>query len=121
MESKKIKALLAAAETGSLTAAAAQLGYTQAGLTQMMNSVENELGLRMLVRGKHGVRLSDAGQSLLEPMRAFVAAAEELERGVERQPSRGSGCRRSCRNSCARTRTSTPRSRWAASRRCTRA
>ena len=85
MESKKIKALLAAAETGSLTAAAAQLGYTQAGLTQMMNSVENELGLRMLVRGKHGVRLSDAGQSLLEPMRAFVAAAEELERGVERQ------------------------------------
>ena len=85
MESKKIKALLAAAETGSLTAAAAQLGYTQAGLTQMMNSVENELGLRMLVRGKHGVRLSDAGQSLLEPMRAFVAAAEDLERGVERQ------------------------------------
>ena len=85
MESKKIKALLAAAETGSLTAAAAQLGYTQAGLTQMMNSVENELGLRMLVRGKNGVRLSDAGQSLLEPMRSFVAAAEDLERGVERQ------------------------------------
>ncbi len=85
MESKKIKALLAAAETGSLTAAAAQLGYTQAGLTQMMNSVENELGLRMLVRGKSGVRLSDAGQSLLEPMRAFVAAADELERGVKRQ------------------------------------
>ena len=85
MESKKIKALLAAAETGSLTAAAAQLGYTQAGLTQMMNSVENELGLRMLVRGKSGVRLSAAGQSLLEPMRAFVDAAEELERGVARQ------------------------------------
>ncbi len=85
MESKKIKALLAAAETGSLTAAAAHLGYTQAGLTQMMNSIENELGLRMLVRGKNGVRLSDAGQSLLEPMRAFVAAADELERGVERQ------------------------------------
>ena len=85
MESKKIKALLAAAETGSLTAAAAQLGYTQAGLTQMMNSIESELGLRMLLRGKNGVRLSDAGQSLLEPMRAFVAAAEALERDVERQ------------------------------------
>jgi DNA-binding transcriptional LysR family regulator len=85
MESKKIKALLAAAETGSLTAAAAQLGYTQAGLTQMMNSLESEFGIRMLVRGKNGVRLSDAGQSLLAPMRAFVAAADELERGVDRQ------------------------------------
>ncbi|MBR0208169.1 MAG: LysR family transcriptional regulator [Oscillospiraceae bacterium] len=85
MDSKKIKALLAAAETGSLTAAAAELGYTQAGLTQMMNSLENELGVRMLVRGKSGVKLSDAGRSLLEPMRAFVAAADELERGVERQ------------------------------------
>ena len=84
MESKKIKALLAAAETGSLTAAAAQLGYTQAGLTQMMNSIENELGIRMLVRGKSGVRLSDAGQCLVEPMRAFVAASDALYREVDR-------------------------------------
>ena len=76
MDSKKIKALLTAAESGSLTAAAATLGYTQAGLTQMMNSLENELGVRLLVRGKNGVRLSDAGQSLLEPMRAFVAEAD---------------------------------------------
>ncbi len=84
MDSKKIKSLLVAAESGSLTAAAAELGYTQAGLTQMMNSLENELGVRALVRGKSGVRLSDAGRSLLEPMRSFVAAAEELEKGVER-------------------------------------
>lgn len=83
LDSKKIKALLAAAETGSLTAAAAELGYTQAGLTQMMNSLENEFGIRMLIRGKNGVRLSDAGQSLLEPMRAFVAASEALDRDVE--------------------------------------
>ena len=83
MDSKKIKALLAAAETGSLTAAAAQLGYTQAGLTQMMNSLESELDVRLLVRGKSGVKLSEAGRGLLEPMRAFVAASDELERGVE--------------------------------------
>ena len=83
MDSKKIKALLTAAETGSLTSAAAELGYTQAGLTQMMNSLENELGVRTLIRGKSGVRLSEAGQSLLEPMRAFVAAADALENSVD--------------------------------------
>ena len=84
MESKKVKALLTAAEAGSLTAAAAALGYTQAGLTQMMNSLENELGAYLLVRGKSCVRLSAAGQALLEPMRAFVAAADALEAGVGR-------------------------------------
>ena len=36
MESKKVKALLAAVKSGSLTAAATELGYTQAGLTKMM-------------------------------------------------------------------------------------
>lgn len=82
MDSKKIKALLTAAETGSLTAAAAELGYTQAGLTQMMNSLENELGLHILVRGKNGVRLSAAGESLLAPLQDFVAAAAALERSA---------------------------------------
>ena len=52
MESKKVKALLTAIKSGSLTAAAAELGYTQAGLTQMMNSLENELGINLLIRGK---------------------------------------------------------------------
>ena len=43
MESKKCRALLTALEAGSLTAAAAELGYTQAGMTNMMNSLEAEL------------------------------------------------------------------------------
>ena len=85
MESKKIRALLTAAESGSLTAAAAELGYTQAGLTQMMNAVENELGVELLVRSKSGVRLSADGQALLSEMRAFVKAADALERSAQRQ------------------------------------
>ena len=82
MESKKIKALLAAAEAGSLTAAAAELGYTQAGLTQMMNALEGELGVNLLLRGKGGVRLSEAGLRLLGELRQFVDAAEALERAA---------------------------------------
>ena len=82
MESKKVKALLAAAQAGSLTAAAEALGYTQAGLTQMMNSLESELGINLLIRGKGGVRLSRAGGSLLAGMQDFVAAADALERSA---------------------------------------
>ena len=78
MESKKFKAFLTAVDLGSLTAAAAELGYTQAGLTNMMNSLENELGIGLLIRSKTGVRLSAAGKRLLPDIRAFVEAADRL-------------------------------------------
>ena len=84
MDSKKIKALLTAIELGSLTAAAQELGYTQSGLTHMMNSLEEELGLSLLIRSKLGVHLSPAGQELLGGMRDFLAAADTLERSADR-------------------------------------
>ena len=61
MDSKKVSALLTAIDRGSLTAAAAELGYTQSGLTHMMNSLEDELGVSLLIRSKGGVRLSPTG------------------------------------------------------------
>lgn len=83
MDTKKIGAILAAVDRGSLTAAAAELGYTQSGLTHMMNALEDELGLNLLVRSKNGVRLSPAGQELLPKMRALMQAAIELENSAE--------------------------------------
>lgn len=79
MDSKKFEALLVAIEYGSLTSAAEELGYTQSGLTHMMNALERELGISLLVRSKSGVQLSAAGQELLEDIREFVSAAKALE------------------------------------------
>ena len=84
MDSKKVNALLLSIERGSLTSAANELGYTQSGLTHMMNALEDELGLNLLVRSKNGVRLSPAGQALLPKMRALIDAAEDLELEAER-------------------------------------
>lgn len=84
MDSKKVTALLTAIECGSLTAAAEKLGYTQSGLTHMMNALENELGLNLLVRSKSGVHLSPAGQELLPAMRDFSSASDALEQAAER-------------------------------------
>lgn len=84
MDTKKTRALLIALEKGSLTAAAEELGYTQSGLTHMMNSLEDELGIKLLIRSKGGVRLSSAGQELLPRLRALDECASELERGVEK-------------------------------------
>lgn len=78
MDTKKISALLLAVEMGSLTAAANELGYTQSGMTHMMNSLEDELGVSLLIRSKTGVHLSPSGQSLLPDMRSLISAAESL-------------------------------------------
>lgn len=84
MDTKKLHALLVAIDRGSLTAAAAELGYTQSGLTHMMNALEVELGLNLLVRSKNGVHLSPAGLELLPKMQALMAAAQEMEQSAER-------------------------------------
>ena len=84
MDTKKLKALLTALNKGSLTAAAEELGYTQSGLTHMMNSLEEELGVKLLVRSKSGVLLSTAGQELLPLMRSVAEQVEELEQTAEK-------------------------------------
>ena len=83
MDAKKVQALLAAVDLGSLTSAASELGYTQSGLTYMMNSLETELGLTLLLRGKSGVRLSPAGQELLPELRSLADAADALDLAAE--------------------------------------
>ena len=83
MDTKKVQALLAAVDLGSLTSAASELGYTQSGLTHMMNSLETELGLTLLLRGKSGVRLSPAGQELLPELRSLADAADALDLAAE--------------------------------------
>ena len=83
MDTKKILALLTALDKGSLTSAAAELGYTQSGLTHMMNSLENELGLELLIRSKQGVQLTGAGQTLMPEFTALVKAAEALEQSAQ--------------------------------------
>lgn len=84
MDTKKLKALLTALNKGSLTAAADELGYTQSGLTHMMNSLEEELGVKLLVRSKSGVLLSTAGQELLPLMRSVAESVDELEQMAEK-------------------------------------
>lgn len=50
MDTKKLEALLTAVELGSFTRAAEVLGYTQSGLTHMMNSLEKDIGFTVLLR-----------------------------------------------------------------------
>ena len=84
MESKKLEALLLAADLGSFTRAAEVLGYTQSGLTHMMNSLEREVGFPLLERGRYGVRFTEEGEKLAPLMRSFLRAGAELNDAVAR-------------------------------------
>ena len=82
MDTKKVSALLTAVNHGSLSAAAEELGYTQSGLTHMMNALEDELGLTLLIRNKAGVQISPVGRELLADLEALVDAADRLEKNA---------------------------------------
>ncbi len=83
MDVQKLIALAAIVEIGSMTRAAEQLGYTQAGLTYMMNSLENELGLCLLDRSHSGVRLSESGRQLMPEIRRFLRSYDSLEAAIQ--------------------------------------
>lgn len=78
MDSKKIQTLLTVLETGSMLKAANALGYTPSGLAHMMDSVESELGLKVLERGRFGVRLTREGELLLPYMKEYVLSETKM-------------------------------------------
>ncbi|EEG29843.1 LysR substrate binding domain protein [[Clostridium] methylpentosum DSM 5476] len=51
-------------ELGGFTKAADALGYTQSSISQMIASLENELGIKLLTRSRHGVKLTIEGTEL---------------------------------------------------------
>lgn len=66
------------AECGSMTRAAQALGYTQPSLGYIINNIEDELGVKLFYRDQRGVRLTDAGTTLLEIMRQIEATEDKL-------------------------------------------
>ena len=83
MDSKKLEILVTAADLGSFTKAAEVVGYTQSGLTHMMNSLERELGICLLTRDHSGISLTEQGRQLLPAIREFLRANANLENQIK--------------------------------------
>ena len=69
MNTEKLEAFLLTIEKGSISAAAEQLNYTPSAISRCIRSVENELGVELLVRSKTGVRLTAAGAQLIDSIK----------------------------------------------------
>ncbi len=89
MNISKYKALLTAVDMGSFSAAAQKLGYTQSGLTHMMNALEDELGISILQRGYYGIKLTPGGERIIPKIRQLVMCEDALLNEVEMVKSYG--------------------------------
>lgn len=78
MNFQQYEALLKTIELGSFTKAAAELGYTQSGISHMLAALERECGCTLLYRDRSGVRLSSDGEVLLPLFRTVENAQKEL-------------------------------------------
>jgi DNA-binding transcriptional LysR family regulator len=76
METEKCRAVLRAVKTGSLTAAAEQLGYTISGVSRMIASLEEETGVTLLRRSHGGVTPTRECETLLPVMQELIYQAD---------------------------------------------
>lgn len=83
MNSKKLEILMTAADLGSFTKASEVVGYTQSGITHMMDALEKEVGFPLLRRSHNGIELTEQGAELMPAIREFLRANANLENKIQ--------------------------------------
>ncbi len=71
------------ADAGSFTSAAGALAISQSALTKSVAEVEHRLDMKLFHRLPRGVRLTEAGEVLVERARQILADTEDLMSGVD--------------------------------------
>ncbi len=78
MKIKKYEAFISCCECKSISETAKKFGNSQSGITQLINSLERDLGFRILVRNKGGVRLTDEGRLIYNAVKKVVEDNERV-------------------------------------------
>ena len=81
----QVRAFLAAAEEGSLSAAARAMQQTQPTLSRQVTNLEEALGVTLFERGHRQLQLTSAGIELLDHARAMAEAANKISMAASGQ------------------------------------
>jgi DNA-binding transcriptional LysR family regulator len=82
---------VAAAEAGSLTAAARTLQVSVPAVQKLVTSLERELGVKLFNRSRQGLQLTASGEGYLESCRPLLAELAIMDEAVSRTTQRPSG------------------------------
>jgi DNA-binding transcriptional LysR family regulator len=81
--SRDIRQVMAVADRGSIRQAAEVLGLTQPGLSKNLRLIEDRLGVVLFERSTTGVKLTLAGQLLVERGRQVLLDLAAIERDID--------------------------------------
>jgi len=82
MDGKKLEILMTAIDLGSFSKASEVVGYTQSGLTHLVDSMEREIGFPIISRSHSGIGLTPQGEELMPAIRSFLKANARLENQI---------------------------------------
>ncbi|MCP2260966.1 DNA-binding transcriptional regulator, LysR family [Streptoalloteichus tenebrarius] len=88
VDTRLLRYFLAVAQEGALTRAAERLHVSQPALTKQIRQLENLLGVRLFVRSRTGMALTEAGRTLADRAPALLAAWEQALRETRETASR---------------------------------
>jgi molybdate transport repressor ModE-like protein len=77
LDSQTLRVISAIAEYGSITRAAAVLGFSQPAVSQQLRRVESRIGMPLVTRAGRGIRLTDAGEVLARHAGVVLDAHDE--------------------------------------------
>ncbi|HVH78734.1 MAG TPA: LysR family transcriptional regulator, partial [Stellaceae bacterium] len=91
MELRSLHYFVRIAELGSITRAAAHLHVAQPALTRHVQRLEDELNVSLFTRANRGVRLTEAGQKLLDGATRILRDIERTGDEIRAQDAHPSG------------------------------
>ncbi len=87
MEARQIEHFLRIVELGSINKAATDLRMSQPSLSRVLSSLEQEVGAALLLRTPQGVRLTEAGEVLVERARPILRQLQLLRDDIGKRAS----------------------------------
>jgi DNA-binding transcriptional LysR family regulator len=83
MDVVALRSLVAALESGSISAAAKRLAVSQPAVSQKLAGLEASLGQQLLVRSRHGVSATPAGEVALEHASRVLLSLAEMQTALD--------------------------------------
>ena len=82
MDIQKCRAFVKVAEKKNITYAAREMGYSQPGISHMLDALEKEVGFPLLIRSKDKITPTAAGNELLYYCRQIIKNADQFQETV---------------------------------------